>query len=77
MTRRELESWLRAHGFEELAGGKTSHRQFRSATGVKISVPGHGPQELTRKHLGMIVRQLAAAGFDRDVIRRDLGLTPG
>lgn len=75
MTRRALETWLRDQGFEELPGGKTSHRQFRGPGGVKIAVPGHGPQDLTKKHLGIIVRQLVAAGLDRETVRHALGLT--
>jgi len=74
VTRRELETWLRQQGFEELPGGKTSHRQFRNEAGVKILVPGHGPQSLTKKHLGLIVRQLTVAGFDRETVRRAFGL---
>jgi hypothetical protein len=25
---------------------------------VKITLPGHGPNDLTKKHVGMIMRQL-------------------
>ena len=52
-------------------GRKTSHRQF-VRDGVKITLPGHGPADLTKKHVAMIVRQLEAAGFDRDTVRREL-----
>ncbi len=71
MTRRRLEAWLVAHGFQREKGRMSSHVQFERA-GVKITVPGHGPQDLSKKHLGLIVRALAAAGFDRDLLRRDL-----
>jgi predicted RNA binding protein YcfA (HicA-like mRNA interferase family) len=50
----------------------SSHVQFERA-GVKITVPGHGPQELSKKHVGLIIRALTAAGFDRDELKRDLG----
>ena len=72
VTRRTLTTWLVNHGFTELAGKATSHRRFRHETGVVITVPGHGRQNLSQKHVGMIVRQLEAAGFDRDTVRRDL-----
>jgi predicted RNA binding protein YcfA (HicA-like mRNA interferase family) len=65
VTRRDMERWLLANGFEEVHGKKTSHRQFRGR-GVKITLPGHGPQDLTKKHVAMIRRQLEAAGFDRE-----------
>ena len=72
VTRRGLTAWLVDHGFTELGGKATSHRRFRHESGVVITVPGHGSQNLSQKHFGMIVRQLESAGFDRDAIRRDL-----
>ena len=42
--------------------------------GVKITLPGHGPQDLTKKHVALIIRALARAGFDREQIRRELGV---
>jgi hypothetical protein len=32
---------------------------------VKVTLPGHGPQDLSKKHIGMLVRQLVQAGFSR------------
>jgi predicted RNA binding protein YcfA (HicA-like mRNA interferase family) len=72
VTRRALTAWLSDHGFAELGGRATSHRRFRHESGVVITVPGHGKQNLSQKHVGMIVRQLEAAGFDRDTVRREL-----
>jgi predicted RNA binding protein YcfA (HicA-like mRNA interferase family) len=72
VTRRALTAWLVDHGFAELGGKATSHRRFRHESGVVITVPGHGRQNLSQKHVGMIVRQLEDAGFDRDTVRRDL-----
>jgi hypothetical protein len=60
VTRRALEAWLIDHGFVELGSG------------VVITVPGHGQQNLNQKHVGMIVRGLEAAGFDRETVRREL-----
>jgi predicted RNA binding protein YcfA (HicA-like mRNA interferase family) len=71
VTRRRLERWLREHGFTELASKKTGHRQFGRG-GIKITVSGHGPQDLTKKHVALIVRQLEAAGFDKATVRREL-----
>ena len=72
MTRRRLEAWLLANGFQREKGKMSSHVQFERA-GAKITVPGHGPQELSKKHVGLIIRALVAAGFDREQLRRDLG----
>jgi predicted RNA binding protein YcfA (HicA-like mRNA interferase family) len=71
VTRRRLERWLLDHGFVELPGKATGHRQFVRDS-VKITVPGHGPQDLTKKHVALVVRQLAAAGFDKEAVRREL-----
>ena len=64
VTRRQMEHWLLAHGFVLKAGKKTSHRQFHGH-GVTVTLPGHGPADLTKKHVGMIVRALEEAGFPR------------
>ena len=72
VTRRALTTWLSDHGFTELGGKATSHRRFRHESGVVITLPGHGRQNLSQKHLGMILRQLEAAGFDRETVRHDL-----
>jgi len=71
VTRRAVERWLLDHGFVELPGKKTSHRQFERH-GTKITLPGHGPQALTKKHAALIVRQLVGAGFDRTQLLHEL-----
>jgi predicted RNA binding protein YcfA (HicA-like mRNA interferase family) len=73
VTRRHLSRWLLEHGFVELPGGATGHRHFARG-GVKVTVPGHGPQDLSKKHVGMVLRQLETAGFDREAVKRDLGI---
>ena len=72
ITRRALAAWLIDHGFAELGGKATSHRRFRHESGIVITIPGHGKQNLSQKHVGMIMRQLESAGFDRETVRRDL-----
>jgi predicted RNA binding protein YcfA (HicA-like mRNA interferase family) len=52
-------------------GKKTGHRFFQKSN-VKITLPGHGPNDLTKKHLGMILRQLERMGYDRRAIRDEL-----
>jgi len=67
ITRRQMERWLLANGFALKAGKRTSHRQFHGH-GVTVTLPGHGPPDLTKKHVGMIVRLLEAGGFERTTI---------
>jgi len=62
-----MERWLLANGFALKAGKRTSHRQFHGH-GVTVTLPGHGPPDLTKKHVGMIVRLLEAGGFERTTI---------
>lgn len=71
VNRRDMERWLREHGFTLTTGGKTGH-VFYVRDGVKVTLPGHGPQDLTKKHVGLILRHLEAAGFDKEQIRREL-----
>jgi predicted RNA binding protein YcfA (HicA-like mRNA interferase family) len=71
VTRRDLERWLRQHGFVERPGKKTSHRQFERQ-GLKITLPGRGPQDLTKKMVALVLRNLARAGFDPATVRREL-----
>ncbi len=71
ITRRQMERWLLANGFALKAGKRTSHRQFHGH-GVTVTLPGHGPPDLTKKHVGMIVRLLEAGGFERTTILDEL-----
>ena len=71
VTRRQMERWLLDHGFTPKVGKKTSHRQFHGHD-VTVTLPGHGAPDLTKKHVGMLLRQLEAAGFARTALLDDL-----
>lgn len=71
VNRRDMERWLRDHGFTLAPGKKTGH-VFYVREGVKITLPGHGPQDLTKKLVALILRQLEMSGFDKEQIRREL-----
>lgn len=74
MNRHDLAAWLLRNGFAEVAKRGTGHAQFiHAATGVKVTLPGHGPKELTRATTGNVVREIERAGFDRRELRRELG----
>jgi predicted RNA binding protein YcfA (HicA-like mRNA interferase family) len=51
------------NGFRRLKGRMSGHVQYERR-GVKIAVPGHGPQDLTKRHVALILRSLDGAGFD-------------
>jgi len=69
-----MERWLLTNGFTRKPGRKTSHRQFQGH-GVTVTLPGHGPPDLTKKHVGMIIRKLEEAGFERAAVMESLGET--
>jgi predicted RNA binding protein YcfA (HicA-like mRNA interferase family) len=69
VDRRTIERWLLAQGFILEPGTKTSHRHF-TLRGTKVTLPGHGPQDLTKKHVALILRALEAAGFDKNAVKR-------
>ena len=71
VNRRDMERWLREHGFALAPGKKTGH-VFYVREGVKVTLPGHGPQDLTKKHVALILRQLEGADFDKEQVRREL-----
>jgi predicted RNA binding protein YcfA (HicA-like mRNA interferase family) len=48
VTVKELIAWLLRNGFNELPGTKGGHRFF-GKDHVKITLPGHGPNDLTKK----------------------------
>jgi predicted RNA binding protein YcfA (HicA-like mRNA interferase family) len=67
VERRDVERWLLDHGFVRLPGKKTSHLQF-SGHGIKVTLAGHGPQDLTKKNVALISRQLKAVGLTPDFL---------
>jgi predicted RNA binding protein YcfA (HicA-like mRNA interferase family) len=71
VTVRGMTAWLLRNGFQELTGKKTGHRYFQKDN-VKITLPGHGPNDLTKKHVGMILRELERLGYDRREVRNEL-----
>jgi len=66
-----MERWLLEHGFVSLPGKASGHRQYVRG-GTKITLPGHGPADLTKKHVGLILRALERSGFDKEQVRREL-----
>lgn len=73
LTRYALRRWLLANGFEEVVGRRDGHRKFtHRGRGLNVVVVWHGRTDLTKKHIGMLIRDLTAAGFDRETIRKEL-----
>lgn len=73
LSKRTLVRWLLAHGFTEVPRRASSHRRFRHNR-TTVTVADHGRPELSSKHVGMLLRELERAGFNREQVRRELGL---
>jgi hypothetical protein len=74
LEKKKLVTWLLDHDFAELPGKKTSFRRFRhSPSAVSVTIDAKGRPELSKKHLGMLFRELERAGFNKELIRRELG----
>lgn len=72
LNRHDVAAWLLRNGFEEQNTG-SGHVYFRHAkSGVKIVLPGHGPNDLSRKVAGNVIRSIVSAGFDRAEVRLQL-----
>lgn len=69
LTRKQLTAWLLGEGFTPKVG-QTSHVQY-ARDGVTVTVPSHGPAALSKKHTGMICRQLEKLGYTRAALRRE------
>jgi len=73
LTKQKLVKWLLKNDFQQLPSKQTSHRRYRhKPTGVVITIPMHGRPELSKKHLGMLLRQLEEAGFNKEQTRVEL-----
>jgi len=62
VKRREMEAWLQRNGFALEPGGHTSHKHFLGH-GVKITVPGHGPQDMNPAVVSQVRRRLREVGM--------------
>ena len=73
INRYDVAAWLVRNGWDEVNKAGTGHRLFRHSSGVKLVLPGHGSAHLTRKIAGNIVRTIVEAGFDKALVRAELG----
>jgi predicted RNA binding protein YcfA (HicA-like mRNA interferase family) len=69
IDRRRVARWLETQGFVARTGA-SSHINYVKG-GVVVTLQGHGPTELSKKHVGMILRQLERAGYARADVRRE------
>lgn len=68
-----MAKWLLAHGFKKLPTKATGHWHFvHEPSRIKVQLMGHGPADLTKKHVALILRQLSRAGFDAEAVRKEL-----
>jgi predicted RNA binding protein YcfA (HicA-like mRNA interferase family) len=70
VMREDVIHWLERNGFSRRDGRK-GHLQYTNGATL-VTLVGHGPRDLTKKHVGQIVRHLVQAGFDRETVNRGL-----
>ena len=76
LSKKKLTGWLLSNGFVQVPVRGTSHTKYKHAdSGIAVTIPMHARKELSKKHIGMIIRELERAGFDRAQVRRELGIT--
>ncbi|MGH7751411.1 MAG: hypothetical protein ACREN5_01230 [Gemmatimonadales bacterium] len=63
MTRYGVARWLLDHGFALVPPGKDGHRHYARA-GVKVTLQWHGRKDMTKKHAGLVRRQVRRLGLD-------------
>ena len=71
VDRRTLIRWMLDHGFRELKGNGSGHRYFGRGS-LKVTVPGHGRNDLRKEVLSKLIRTLETAGFSKAQVRREL-----
>lgn len=69
LSKKDLAAWLLREGFVARYG-QTSHVQY-TRDGVTITVAHHGTDTMTKKHVGLVCRQLERVGYDRAALRRE------
>lgn len=72
VDRKKLVRWLLSNGFVETNGASGHLHYTHPTTSIKITVPGHGPVDMNRKHSAMIMKQLVSCGLDRDWLREEM-----
>lgn len=68
--RHYVAGWLLRQGFREVKRG-SGHRYFEK-DGIKITIPGHGRNDLPDYILNQIARTMERLGVSRQQVRREL-----
>lgn len=69
--RRELEQYLVRLGFKEVPNRASGHRQFIRDK-QKVTLLGHGSNDIDKGIMGAVLKQLERAGISREQVKREL-----
>lgn len=72
LDRKKLVRWLIANGFVEVTGASGHLQYAHPPSGAKVTVPGHGPVVMSRKHSSLIMRQLTQCGLSKKQVRVEM-----
>lgn len=73
VQRKAVVAWLLSRDFEEVPKQVSGLRKFKhpDIPGA-VSVPAHGPNDLTKQGVGQLLRQLERMGFNRQQVLDEL-----
>lgn len=73
VKRRTVEQWLSSNGFAKVPRGANGHVCYERS-GVKITLVAHGRDTVGKPVLASLLRALDKLGFDRETVRKELGM---
>lgn len=71
LDKNDVIRWLLANGFKEVTGKSTGHRFFER-DGIKLTLLGHGRNDIPKQHVAQILRALEKLGYRRSDVRKQL-----
>jgi hypothetical protein len=73
VDRHTVTKWLRDHGFRKLPGNAKGYDRYQlDGTTGTVSLRDHGPTDLRKCHVSVIIRTLTQMGFDSATTRAEL-----
>ena len=68
VEKRDVEQFLIREGFTRQTSGAVGGHIRWVKGDAKVTLIGHGSKDMTKKHVAMLIRQLAQAGYTRQQV---------
>ena len=72
IDRRVMVRWLLRHGFLPAVPITAANILVYKKNGVRIQIPGQGPEKLSRDDVNLVLRKLEGLGYSRREVRKEL-----